>query len=209
MKEHSQVQVNLIAESIKKFGFNEEEWRFVEENECYVVTKCGRIFSVCRIQRSKTGNVFKKYRTVELKGSLDKDGYKTIRMVVSNRKVHAKLHRLIGKAFLQRIGGKNVINHKNGDKQNNSCLNLEWVTSEENLHHAIENGLLNPRLGGMKNAKVLRCDYAMIHYLFFFAGINRKEISQMYRVCRQTIDGILTKTNRLFTSVMEIQNAQS
>jgi len=58
-------------------------------------------------------------------------GYKIISI---NRKTY-KLHRL--------VANKEFVNHKDGNKLNNSLDNLEWATCPENNIHAIENGLSN------------------------------------------------------------------
>ena len=55
------------------------------------------------------------------------------------------IHRLLAITFLD--SNKNVIknklevNHKDGNKLNNSIDNLEWITKRENIHHAMRTGL--------------------------------------------------------------------
>lgn len=55
------------------------------------------------------------------------------------------LHRLIADAFIPKIEGKNFVNHKDGNKQNNSLDNLEWVTQQENNLHAYQSGLIKKK----------------------------------------------------------------
>jgi len=50
------------------------------------------------------------------------------------------VHRLIAETFICDIGD-NVVNHKNGIKNDNRVENLELITAYENLKHAQENGL--------------------------------------------------------------------
>jgi hypothetical protein len=51
------------------------------------------------------------------------------------------LHRLLALKFIPNPEGKAQVNHKDGNKLNNSLDNLEWVTHQENLYHAMDNGL--------------------------------------------------------------------
>ena len=51
------------------------------------------------------------------------------------------VHRLVAQKYIPNPEGKTMINHIDGNKQNNNINNLEWVTIQENLKHARETGL--------------------------------------------------------------------
>lgn len=78
-----------------------------------------------------------------LKAQPDTKGYLRVRVTLDREKKTFKVHREVAKAFLRRIPGKNQINHIDGNKNNNSVENLEWVSNVENAQHAINTGLWN------------------------------------------------------------------
>jgi len=51
------------------------------------------------------------------------------------------VHRLVATAFIPNPDGKSDVNHKDGNKNNNSVDNLEWMTRTENLYHSLRTGL--------------------------------------------------------------------
>lgn len=59
-------------------------------------------------------------------------GYRRIR----TSGVSIAVHRIVAKTFLEPVEGKNLVNHIDHNKQNNSFDNLEWVTYGENARAA-------------------------------------------------------------------------
>ena len=64
-------------------------------------------------------------------------GYKHISLYddLLNLKV-VLVHRIVALTFIENPENKEVVNHKDRNKLNNHCNNLEWMTEQENIRHA-------------------------------------------------------------------------
>jgi len=91
-----------------------------------------------------------------LKPSLTPRGY--LKITLSKNGVHYNkiIHKMVAEAFLN--GKSECINHRDGNKINNSVGNLEWTTNSLNRKHAIDNGLTHGRLGIGKGVKVVNIE---------------------------------------------------
>ena len=58
---------------------------------------------------------------------------------------YVQVHRLVATAFLGYVPDKPIVNHKNGNKQDNRVANLEWCTYAYNNEHARLTGLNDTR----------------------------------------------------------------
>lgn len=76
-----------------------------------------------------------------LKAIPDKDGYLNVSLWKEGKEKRFKVHRLVAEAFLGSCPDGIQVNHINLIKTDNRLCNLEYVTPEENVHHAIKNGL--------------------------------------------------------------------
>ena len=59
-----------------------------------------------------------------------------------NNKINHQLHRIVAQLFVPNLNNKPVVNHIDGNKDNNCSDNLAWVTKSENTKHAHDNGLI-------------------------------------------------------------------
>lgn len=90
-------------------------------------------------------------------------GYLIIQLGRKPRKIHL-VHQLVAKAFIPPVEGKKLVNHIDGNKQNNCVENLEWVTTQENIAHAIKTGLRNPHNTPKKYGKYNQCSKPVLQY---------------------------------------------
>ena len=105
----------------------------------YIVYEDGRVFYPEReiVVERKNGTVFKYKRGYrEAVYNIQKNGYVKVTKWLK--------HRLVAEAFIDKIAGKEHVNHIDGNKLNNNVNNLEWCTHKENVHHAIKNNLFKP-----------------------------------------------------------------
>jgi len=72
---------------------------------------------------------------------IDRAGYYTVRLSKAGKVSTQFVHRLLGFTFLTEPEEKAVINHRSGNKFDNSLDNLEWVTQSQNMQHAYKTGL--------------------------------------------------------------------
>lgn len=171
------------------------DYRFCIENDCYVSDENGNFYSVCRRYYSRQGRFVEQYRVIPLKGSIE-GGYITHRITVGGKRKHITAHRMMMNAWVGNKPGF-VINHKDGNKLNNSLANLEWCTIAENNAHAISAGLYNP--GSLKKFtyKIPTCEWMTIFILHKHCRHSFRELAKMYRCSRGTVERIFLKINRL------------
>jgi hypothetical protein len=97
------------------------------------------------------------------------------------------VHRLVAKAFIRNPEGKKTVNHKDGNKQNNHYLNLEWATHSDNERHAWRLGLKKTEL-----ARLIKVSKPVDQYSMDGIFIKRfPSASQAGRSCNTDASSII------------------
>lgn len=72
---------------------------------------------------------------------LGANGYYHVDLYHEGKSTKVAIHRLLALHFLDNPENKRVVNHIDGNKQNNVLTNLEWATDSENTQHAYDTKL--------------------------------------------------------------------
>lgn len=121
----------------------EEIWKDIKSYEgLYQVSNLGRIKSLKKIRRNGKGFYVQeeKLKTLQL---WKEEGYYSIVLYKNDGGRTYHIHRLVAQAFIPNPENLPQVNHKDGNKSNNSVENLEWVTCSENVKHAYKKHLIN------------------------------------------------------------------
>lgn len=120
-----------------------EAWESIKGYEgIYEISNTGKVKSISREIKNKNGKVFKTKTKILTPIGVGK--YKGVQLC--NEDGHKKyyVHRLVAFHFLGDPEKKDwTVNHKDGDKNNNHVMNLEWLSMADNIRHAFETGLNN------------------------------------------------------------------
>lgn len=149
-----------------------EIWKPILGYENYDVSNMGRI-------RSYSKEYDKNYLR---KPWLSNDGYIRITLAANNKQKTLLVHRIVAQTFMAHDTNKNIVNHKDGNKQNNKLSNLEWVTASENNIHYYHETMQNKKTHSRKR-KIFN-QYIVFNNKKFF---TLTELSKYMNISRTTL----------------------
>lgn len=180
----------------------EETWKPVKGYEgLYEVSSMGRVKRVARMidysnkrfSKDTQMSIREKILSpVKIGSSKEKYFAVNLRNKSGERKLR-KVHRLVAEAFIPNPGGLPQIDHKDGNKNNNSVSNLEWVTCEENYRRALNMGLACSKGSRNGNAKLTDEQVTEIRktHIRESRSFGAMALSRKYGVHRSTIEKIV------------------
>lgn len=105
------------------------EWKQITDHPDYMVSKDGDIYSLISRKKLKPQK---------------QNGYHSVTLCDQGKQQAKLVHRIVAEEFLERDAERTFVNHKDGNRTNNSVENLEWCTQSENMKHAYATGLQRP-----------------------------------------------------------------
>jgi hypothetical protein len=159
---------------------------------------------------SLDGNVFSLTSMKWLKTNKKSNSYQQVELFNDNGSKHLLVHRLVAEAYMLNNEQKKTVNHIDGNKSNNSLLNLEWSTYSENMKHAFRTGLkyhnenqrkaisnVGKRVGAENGRKASEKRKKLIIDVatgIFYNGI--KEAAETINVKKTTLNAMLIGQNK-------------
>ena len=105
------------------------------------------------------------------------------------------IHRLVLLAFVGVCPENHEINHMDGNKTNNCLENLEYVTPYENIHHAIDHGMINNNGENNPCSKLSLSQIKKIRSKYIKGKYGYKRLAKEFNVSGSAIYNII-KNNR-------------
>ena len=160
-----------------------------------------------RYEISETGEIRTRWsRTCSPAGKIikqrpNKYGRMQVTLQHDGRIYHTHVAPLVARAFIGPKPRGKEVKHKDGNKQNNSASNLEYLTRKQNFAHAVRMGLM-PSGSRHPQAKL---NETQVSSILSVRGISEGKLAKMYGVSRATISHI--RHRKSWRHVMEPDDA--
>lgn len=141
----------------------------------YQISNFGRV-------KSKRGKILKPYL---------QNGYLRIGLYKNQEIKGIYIHRLVITAFIPKVEGKNIINHKDGNKLNNYVENLEWCNYSENIEHAYKHKLRTISNRAGEKSLHRKLTFKDIEYIRQNWDYNSRELADKFNVTTTHIRRII------------------
>jgi hypothetical protein len=125
-----------------------------------------------------------------LKPASNGKGYLAVSLSVGGKAKTKLVHQLVAKSFVENESFLPHVNHMDGVKTNNRFDNLEYVTHQGNMSHAVETGLLDNK--GMKHGKHKLKDGDVVRILDVYDSTVLK-LSQELNVSKQAVKDVISR----------------
>jgi hypothetical protein len=120
-----------------------QSWKDIPGYEgLYLVNTSGEIKSLEKRWITGRGNGRPHVQAEKcIKPFISKFGYLRVSLWKAGKPKKMHVHTVVAMTFIPNPDKKAQVNHKDGNKLNNSIENLEWNTPSENMQHAFDKGL--------------------------------------------------------------------
>jgi DNA-binding CsgD family transcriptional regulator len=165
-------------------GNEAEIWRAVEGYAGrYECSNLGRVRSLLAPTRGQAGATLKPF--------IAHNGYLRVGLCKDGQCQRHPVHRLVALAFIGFPGQTQQINHKDGDKTNNTPANLEWTSASANRLHACRTlGRKGPRGAQVGTARLSEEEARIVHEMYS-QGDSQQAIADKLSISQSAIGFVL------------------
>ena len=174
---------NRYKNTIHQYLNKKEKFKYIQGFEFYVVTTSGRVFSI------RSGKF--------LLPDIAEKGYKRVTLFKDNRRSRFLVHRLVAITFIEKIPGKNIVNHIDGNPENNDVQNLEWVTAKENVIKSLIKYTTRNQ-GELSNLSILTEERVDAIRCLLKNDFSIHKISRIFKISRSCIEKIKNRVSWRF-----------
>jgi len=164
-----------------------EQWKpVIGYEELYEVSSLGNVRQSFSGFKTKSGYILKQPTT----GA----GYKRVTLYHPKKSIF--VHVLMLEAFVCPRPDGMVTNHKNSNKADNRLDNLEWVTQQENVEHAIDTGHFFTPVGEQCGpSKLTAKQVKEIRRLYSTGDYTQAALGERYSVSDVLVSRIVRRLN--------------